>query len=105
MVRILHRWPGLAALALLTLLALSGAALSVFPVAERLSTAQGDATTSVADLAATIRSVYPGVEEIRRSPSGRITAYWFDNGAPGSAVVDPATGIAVGSADPNQVER
>jgi sulfite reductase (NADPH) flavoprotein alpha-component len=105
MVRILHRWPGLAALALLTLLALSGAALSVFPVAERLSTAQGDATTSVADLAATIRSVYPGVEQIRRSPSGRITAYWFDNGAPGSAVVDPATGIAVGSADPNQVER
>lgn len=105
MVRILHRWPGLAGLALLTLLALSGAALSVFPVAERLSTAQGDATTSVADLAATIRSIYPGVEQIRRSPSGRITAYWFDNGAPGSAVVDPATGIAVGLADPNQVER
>jgi sulfite reductase (NADPH) flavoprotein alpha-component len=105
MVRILHRWPGLAALALLTLLALSGAALSVFPVAERLSTAQGDAATSVADLAIAIRSVYPGVEQIRRSPSGRITAYWFENGAPGSAVVDPATGTAVGSADPNQVER
>ena len=105
MVRTFHRWPGLAALALLTLLALSGAALSVFPVAERLSTAQGDAASSVADLAITIRSVYPGVEQIRRSPSGRLTAYWFDNGAPGSAVVDPATGKAVGSADPNQVER
>lgn len=105
MIRRLHRWPGLTALALLTLLALSGAALSVFPAAERLASPQADPAASVAEVAARVESAIPGVEQIRRSPSGRITAYWFDNGTPGSATVDPATGQAVGSADPNQVER
>jgi sulfite reductase (NADPH) flavoprotein alpha-component len=105
MIRALHRWPGLLALALVTVLALSGAALSVFPAAERLAAPQAEAGLSVADLAARIQAVYPGVEQIRRAPSGRITAYWFDGGAPGSAVIDPATGQGIASADPNQVER
>lgn len=105
MVRALHRWPGLLALALVTILSLSGAALSVFPAAERIAAPQADQTLSVAVLADRIQAVYPGVEQIRRSPSGRITAYWFDQGAPGAAVIDPATGEGVGSADPNQAER
>lgn len=105
MIRALHRWPGLVALALLTLLAVSGAALSVFPAAERLGAPQADATLSVGDLATRIQIAYPGVEQIKRSPSGRITAYWFDNGTPGSAVIDPATGAGAASADPNPVER
>ena len=29
-----------------------------------------------------IEAAYPGVEQIRRAPSGRITAYWFDGGIP-----------------------
>ena len=105
MIRALHRWPGLVALALVSLLALSGAALSVFPAAERLGASQAEDSTSVADLATRIQIAYPGVEQIKRSPSGRITAYWFDNGTPGSAVVDPATGSGVASADPSPVER
>ncbi|MAU98883.1 MAG: N-acetylglucosamine transferase [Fulvimarina sp.] len=105
MIRALHRWPGLLALALVTVLALSGAALSVFPAAERLTSPQAGASLSVATLAERIQSVYPGVEQIRRAPSGRITAYWFDAGTPGSAIVDPATGRKLASADPNQTER
>ncbi len=105
MIRTLHRWPGLLALALVTVLALSGAALSVFPAAERLGAPQAEAGLSVADLAARIRIAYPGVEQIKRAPSGRITAYWFEAGAPGSAVIDPATGQGVAPADPNQTER
>jgi len=105
MIRALHRWPGLVALVLVSLLALSGAALSVFPAAERLGAPQAEDTMSVTDLATRIQVAYPGVEQIKRSPSGRITAYWFDNGTPGSAVVDPATGSGVASADPNPVER
>ncbi|PKP75217.1 MAG: N-acetylglucosamine transferase [Alphaproteobacteria bacterium HGW-Alphaproteobacteria-6] len=105
MIRALHRWPGLLALALVTVLALSGAALSVFPAAERLAAPQAGAGLSVATLASRIRSVYPGVEQIRRAPSGRITAYWFDQGAPGAAVIDPATGQGVASADPDPVRR
>lgn len=105
MIRALHRWPGLVALALVTVLALSGAALSVFPAADRLVSPQAEAGLTVAELATRIQTVYPGVEQIRRAPSGRITAYWFDAGAPGAAVVDPATGQGVGSADPNQIQR
>lgn len=105
MIRALHRWPGLIALALVTVLALSGAALSVFPAAERLAAPQAERGMSVADLAARIQTVFPGVEQIRRAPSGRITAYWFDDGVPGAAVIDPATGQGVGSADPDPSER
>lgn len=105
MIRAFHRWPGLLALALVTVLALSGAALSVFPAAERLAAPQADGGLTVAALAERIQTVYPGVEQIRRAPSGRITAYWFDGGAPGAAVIDPATGEGVASADPNQTQR
>ena len=105
MIRALHRWPGVLALALLAVLALSGAALSVFPAAERLAAPRAEAGLSVAALAERILAAYPGVEQIRRAPSGRITAYWFDQGTPGAAVIDPATGQGVASADPNPTQR
>ena len=105
MIRALHRWPGLLALALVTILSMSGAALSVFPAAERLAAPQVEAGLTVATLAGRIQAAYPGVEQIRRSPSGRITAYWFDQGTPGAAVIDPATGEGVALVDPNQTLR
>ena len=105
MLRAVHRWPGLLAALLLMVLALSGVALSVFPAAERLSAPQAATTQTIADLAIRVQATYPGVEQIRRAPSGRITAYWFDHGQPGAAVIDPATGQGVASADPNQWQR
>ncbi|MGE5198836.1 MAG: PepSY domain-containing protein [Rhodospirillaceae bacterium] len=105
MIRAFHRWPGLLALALVTVLSLSGAALSVFPAADRLTAPQAEAGLTVATLAERVQAAYPGVEQIRRAPSGRITAYWFDQGTPGAAVIDPATGQGVASGDPNPVER
>lgn len=105
MIRLLHRWPGLLALVLVGVLALSGAALSVFPATESLTAPQVDPALTVAVLAGRIQTVYPGVEQIRRAPSGRITAYWFEGGKPGAAVIDPTTGKGVASADPNRAER
>ena len=105
MIRATHRWPGLLAAALLVVLALSGAALSLFPARERLGAPQTGAELTVADLAGRVQAAYPGVEEIRRAPSGRITAYWFQDGVPGAAVIDPATGQGVAPADPDPVER
>ena len=99
MIRTLHRWPGLIAAILLTVLALSGAILSVLPAAERVTTSQPAITQTVADLTTRILITHPTVEQIRRAPSGRITAYWFDNGKPGAAVVDPATGQDIASGD------
>ncbi|OWY13714.1 N-acetylglucosamine transferase [Thioclava sp. F34-6] len=105
MIRAFHRWPGLIALALVTVLALSGAVLAVFPVMERIVAPQAGAELSVATLAERIQTVYPGLEQIRRAPSGRITAYWFESGQPGAAVIDPMTGRGVASADPNGFQR
>jgi sulfite reductase (NADPH) flavoprotein alpha-component len=105
MIRALHRWPGLLALALASVLSLSGALLSVFPAVDRMTGPQAVAGQSVADLAARVAMTHSGLEEIRRAPSGRITAWWFDGGAPGSAVIDPATGADFGSTDPNPWER
>jgi len=106
MIRSLHRWPGLIAAALLLVLSLSGAGLSVFPALETVTApAQTEAGLSIADLTARVLVTHPGVEQIKRAPSGRITVYWFDNGTPGAAVVDPATGLDAGSADASPVER
>lgn len=103
--RAFHRWPGILAALLLLVLSLSGTALSFFPVAERLSLPQAADTLSVADLTAKIQLAHPEVEQIRRAPSGKITAYWFESGAPKAAVIDPATGRDIASADPTQLER
>jgi sulfite reductase (NADPH) flavoprotein alpha-component len=105
MMRALHRWPGLLAALLLLVLSLSGAALSLFPPAERLTSPQAAATLLVADLAARIEAIHPQVEQIRREPSGRITAYWFEDGAPQAAIIDPATGQSIATADPNPLQR
>jgi len=105
MLRSLHRWPGLVAALLLLALSLSGVALSVFPAVERMGAVAEMPGQTVADLAAKVVAHHPTVEQIRRAPSGRITAYWFEGDTPGAAVIDPATGQDVGSADPSRVRE
>lgn len=105
MTRILHRWPGLILAALLCVTTLSGAALSVFPALNALRAPHAVSGLSVADLAARVQKVHPGVEQIKRAPSGRITAWWFEDGQPGAGVIDPATGQDIAPADPNRLQR
>ena len=104
MLRHFHRWPGLLAAALILALALSGAALSLFPAMEWLASPGQVPGQTVADLAARVLATHPGVEQIRRSPSGRITAYWFVADQAGAAVVDPATGQDIASADQGAIQ-
>jgi sulfite reductase (NADPH) flavoprotein alpha-component len=104
MIRLFHRWFGLFGTVLLTTVALSGLALSVFPVIESLATPTTQ-HISVAELAARVHAAEPSVEQIRRSPSGLITAYYFEGEQPASATVDPATGKPVGSADTSALQR
>lgn len=105
MIRSLHRWPGLVLASLLLVTALSGAALSLFPALEASRTTRPDPALTVAALAARVQATHPGLEQIRRSPSGQISAWWFDADQPGSAVIDPVTGRDVASADPDPVRR
>lgn len=104
MIRSLHRWFGLVAAGLLIVIALSGTALSVFPAAEVFGTPAAQAI-SVAELAARVQAAEPSVEQIRRAPSGRITAYYFEGDQPVSAIVDPATGQPAGSAGTSSLQR
>jgi sulfite reductase (NADPH) flavoprotein alpha-component len=104
MIRSLHRWFGLIAAVLLITVAVSGMALSVFPVTEALTTPAAQQIT-IAELATRVQAAEPTVEQIRRAPSGRITAYYFVGDQPASAVIDPATGKPTGSADVSALER
>ncbi len=105
MIRTLHRWGGLLAAVFLIALAISGAALSVFPAVERVTAPTAVPEQSVAALAAMVVAQHPRLEQIRRAPSGKLTAWWFEGNTPGSAVIDPATGQDTGSADPSAVEQ
>lgn len=104
MIRSLHRWFGLVTAGLLIVIALSGTALSVFPTVEGLGTPATQAI-SVAELAARVQAAEPSVEQIRRAPSGRITAYYFEGDQPASAIIDAATGQPVGSAGTSSLQR
>lgn len=107
MMRFIHRWPGLLAAILVICMSLSGAALSVFPAIESLSTpAQPESGLDAATVATRVQTAYPTVEEIRVNAAGRITAYWFDaESKPQAAVIDPMTGKGVASAEAPAFER
>ena len=106
MLRALHKFPGLIAALLIVVMTLSGAVLSVLPALEAVQApAQPDRSLTVATLADRIAITYPGVEQIRRAPSGRITAFYFDAGQPGAVVIDPATGVGVGNFEPSAFQR
>lgn len=106
MLRSLHKFPGLFAALLIVIMTLSGAVLSVFPALETLQApAQSEASLRVSVLAERVVANYPGVEQIRRAPSGRITAFYFDEGRPGSVVIDPATGAGVADYEPSAIQR
>lgn len=105
MMRTLHRWPGLVLAALLFVTTLSGAALSLFPALEAAQAPQAATGLTVAELATRVQAIHPGLEQLKRAPSGQITAWWFEGGQPGSAVIDPATGQNVASADPDPLRR
>ncbi len=96
MLRSLHKYVGLIATVMVLVLAISGASLSVVPALNKAGApALNEAELSVAELAARVAAHYPGVEQIRRAPSGRITAYYFAGDIAGAVVIDPATGAGV----------
>ncbi len=106
MLRAVHKFPGLIAALLIVVMALSGAVLSVLPALEAVQApTQSEPTLTVATLADRIAIAYPGVEQIRRAPSGRITAFYFDAGQPGAVIIDPATGGGVAEYEPSAFQR
>ena len=104
MMRSLHRWPGVVAAILVTVVALSGAALSIFPAYQAWKMPAA-VEANVADIATRVQARYPSVEQIRRAPSGRISAYHVEGGVSLSSIIDPATGSAVEALGTPTVQR
>lgn len=106
MLRQLHKFSGLLAALLVSVLAVSGAMLSVFPAMERagaISVAEGKVT--IAQLAGRIAATYQGVEEIVRTPSGTIIVHYSENDRAAAVVVDPVTGQSLGAYERSSFER
>ncbi len=104
MIRSLHRWPGLVAALFLIVASLSGAILSVFPVLESVTAPSVSAMTA-AQLVERVQSVHPGLEEITQSATGRITAWYPQDGEIVSAVINPLTGEAIGSPEQSAFQQ
>ncbi|WP_176083926.1 PepSY domain-containing protein [Martelella sp. HB161492] len=100
MMRLLHRWPGLIATGLLIVVALSGAALSIFPALNAWNSPSAG-KMSVATLAGNIAAAHPGITEIDRAASGQITASYMDGGQYVSSLVDPANGSVIAASRPS----
>lgn len=93
MLRWIHKVLALSLLLPLMTLVISGSVLSVMPASERAGTISLPAEgVSVADLAGRVANNDPGVEQIKRLPSGKVVAFHSGNDGPAASVVDPASG-------------
>ncbi|SON57259.1 Cytochrome P450(BM-3) [Hartmannibacter diazotrophicus] len=102
MFRTIHSIPGLIAALLVALIAATGAVLSVNPALERMQAAvPARGEVSVADLAGKVQANIPGVENIKRKPSGEIVVTYFDPDRPGVVTVDPRSGASTGAYEPS----
>ena len=101
----IHRWLGLVAGALALLLGLSGALLAIDPVQQAWQAAPAAPDLPLATLADRVQRAMPGVEEIRRLPSGALVAHGFDGEQAQAFYVDPSDGRALAAYRPSQLPR
>lgn len=100
-----HRWLGLAAGSLALMLGATGVLLSIDPVVQARHASSTPADLSVATLAERVQRAMPGVEEIRRLPSGAFVAYGFDGEQAQASYVGPQDGRALANYRPSQLPR
>ncbi|WP_345797566.1 PepSY domain-containing protein [Castellaniella sp. MT123] len=103
--RRIHRWLGLGAGTLALLIGVTGLILAFFPVRDSWQAVQADHGLPVALLAQRVVDHVPGVEEIRRLPSGDIVVYSFNGGQARASRVDPADGRVLGDYAASATER
>jgi sulfite reductase (NADPH) flavoprotein alpha-component len=106
MLRRIHSLPGVVLAVVLTVIAVTGAFLSVAPALDRLANPAASSAMSVAALAEAVGARHREIDKITVRPSGAVTVSYVDNGASGSERVDPATGASLGApAAPSAVLR
>ncbi|MCC7463874.1 MAG: PepSY domain-containing protein [Gammaproteobacteria bacterium] len=103
--KVIHRWIGLAAGCFALVAGVTGVLLAIDPVVQARHATQTPADLSVATLAERVQRAMPGVEEIRRLPSGALVAYGFDGERAQASYVDPGDGRALSAYRPSQLPR
>lgn len=96
MLRRIHALPGVVLALGLTVMALTGVALSVQPALDRLASPAIPVGTSVAALAEAVAARHQGIDSIRVRPDGAVTVAFTDGETRGVERVDPATGAGLG---------
>ena len=94
MIRRLHSLPALVLGLFLTLIAGTGAILSVQPAIERAAASDANSQT-IGQIAAIVADAQPGLQALSRSPNGILTAQIRDDAGRRVVTVDPATGAAL----------
>lgn len=103
MLRRLHAVPALAAGLVVMFMAVTGAILSVQPVADHFADAPGRAEVTVASLAEAASRQIRGIERITRSASGTVVAYSAGDEGTSATLIDPETGLVLGHYAPSPV--
>src|SRR5574337_1128836 len=86
-------------------LGLSGALLAIDPVQQAWQAPAAAPGLPVATLVQRVQAGMPGVEEIRRLPTGRIAAFGFAGEQAQALYVDPADGRLLGPYQPSSMPR
>lgn len=101
MLRQLHSLPGLIATLFVIIISVTGAILSLNPALERanaLVPAKGK--VSVAEFTSKLAEYYSEVEQVVRTPSGRLIVYYLQDGEVSIDQVNPYTGQAIAPYQP-----
>lgn len=106
MLRWIHKILALSVIIPLMAVVISGSVLSVMPALERAGAISRSADgISVAELAVRTVATHPGVEQIKRLPSGKVVAFYTGSDGPAAMVVDPSSGEPVSTYAPSAFER
>ncbi|MDK9698100.1 MAG: PepSY domain-containing protein [Siculibacillus sp.] len=105
MLRRAHSFLGLGLGLALVFIAVTGAALSVVPLADRLADPAIERGTSVAALAEAVAGRHESLSTLRVRPGGLVTAAYTDGEASGVERIDPATGAGLGLHAPSPTVR
>ncbi|SDI18485.1 PepSY domain-containing protein [Aliiruegeria lutimaris] len=103
MIRPLHRWVGLALALVVSVTALSGAILALYPAMESFAIRAGP-ELDLAAFTARVQEAVPGLEQIRRAATGQITAFAFEGGVASQWIDDPGTGAVLSPATQSAFE-
>lgn len=106
MLRWIHKVLSLSVIIPLMAVVISGTVLSVMPALDRAGAISHPADgITVAELAERTVATQPGVEQIKRLPSGKVIAFYTGTDGPAANIVDPSSGEPVSTYAPSAVER